>query len=86
MAITDSRYSPDELARRGDEIMTTSVQETLHPGDVGKFVAIDVISGEFEIDADDYTAVARLRLRKPNADMWLARAGFPTTCRIAVVR
>ena len=86
MSMTDSRYSLDELARLGEEIMKERVQPTLHPGDVGKFVAIDVITGEFEIDEDDYTAVARLRLRKPDADMWLARAGFPTTCRIGVVR
>ena len=73
-------------SERVREIMKERVQPTLHPGDVGKFVAIDVITGEFEIDEDDYTAVARLRLRKPDADMWLARAGFPTTCRIGVVR
>ena len=86
MSIADSRHSLDELARLGDEIMKQRVQPTLHAEDHGKFVALDVNTGEFEIDEDDYTAVARLRLRKPNADMWLARAGFPTTCRIGVVR
>ena len=86
MAMTDSRYSLDELARLGDEIMKERVQPMLQPGDVGKFVAIDVITGEFEIDEDDYTAVARLRLRKPNADMWLACAGFPTTYKMRNVR
>ena len=86
MAITDSRYSLDELARLGNEIMNRSVQPTLRAEDDGKFVAIDVVTGEFEIDEDDYTAVARLRLRKPNADMWLARAGFPTAYQMRIVR
>jgi hypothetical protein len=62
------------------------VRPTLRPEDDGKFVAIDVTTGEFEIDGDDYTAVMRLRSRKPEADMWLMRAGYPTTCRIAVAR
>jgi hypothetical protein len=61
------------------------VQPTLRPDDDGKFVAIDVETADYEIDADDYAAVARLRLRKPAADIWLMRAGFPTTCRIGAV-
>ena len=52
----------------------------------GKFVAIDVGSGDYEIDEDDYAAVARLRSRKPAADVWLMRAGYPTTYRMGVVR
>ena len=86
MAMTDSRYSPDELVRLGNEIMKQRVEPTLHAEDHGKFVALDVLTGEFEIDEDDYTAVARLRLRKPNADMWLARAGFPTAYQMRTAR
>ena len=32
----------------------------------------------YEIDEDDYTAVARLQARRPTADVWLERAGQPT--------
>jgi len=42
-------------------------------GDEGKFVAIDVGSGDYEIDEDDYAAVARLRSPPPAADVWLMR-------------
>ena len=81
------RRSPlGRMEELSDDFMKQRVQPTLQAQDHGKFVALDVNTGEFEIDEDDYTAVARLRLRKPNADMWLARAGFPTTCRIGVVR
>ena len=52
----------------------------------GKFVAIDVETGDYEIDEDDYAAVARLRSRKPAADIWLMRAGYPTTYRMGVGR
>jgi hypothetical protein len=82
----DTTHTPDELSRLGGEIFERRVRPTLRPEDDGKFVAIDVTTGEFEIDGDDYTAVMRLRSRKPEADMWLMRAGYPTTCRIAVAR
>lgn len=86
MSSTERRHSLDELARLGEQIFDQQVRPTLQPSDVGKYVAIDVDSGDFEIDGDDYSAVMRLRARKPAADMWLMRAGYPTTCRIGRVR
>jgi hypothetical protein len=77
MAATDSRRTPEELARLGAEIYDQRVRPTLGPGDDSKSVAIDVETGDFEIDADDYTAVTRLRARRPEADMWLERVGRP---------
>jgi hypothetical protein len=76
----------DELAGLGKDIFDKQVRPGLRPEDDGKFVAIDVETGDYEIDEDDYAAVMRLRSRKPLAEMWLMRAGFPTTCRIGAVR
>jgi hypothetical protein len=76
----------DELAGLGGAIFDQNVKPALRPDDEGKFVAIDVETGEYEIDADDYAAVARLRSRKPEADVWLMRAGYPTTYKMGVVR
>ena len=76
----------DELASLGGDIFDRQVRPALRPEDDGKFVAIDVETGDHEIDEDDYTAVARLRSRKPAADIWLMRAGYPAAYRIGVVR
>lgn len=78
--------TPDELARLGRDIFDRQVRPTLRAEDDGKFVAIDVDSGDHEVDADDYAAVMRLRSRRPAADVWLLRAGSPTTCRIGAVQ
>ena len=77
-----SSYSPDELARLGSDWFARRVAPSLRPEDDGKFVAIDVLTGDFELDADDYAAITRLRVRRPEADMWLERAGEPTAYRI----
>lgn len=76
----------NELAALGGEIFDRRVRPALRPEDDGKFVAIDVETGDYVIDADDYTAVARLRARNPAADVWLMRAGYPTTYRIGPAR
>jgi hypothetical protein len=75
MAATKSSRSPQELSQLGPQVFGRSVAHRLQPNDDGKFVALDVESGEFELDVDDYTAVAKLRARLPRADIWLARVG-----------
>lgn len=85
MPATQSRRPLSELARQGNEVFQRKVRSVLRPEDDGKFVAIDVESDEYEINEDDYAAVARLRSRKPSADIWLVRAGFPTTCQVGAI-
>ena len=82
MPATETQRSPEELGRLGAEAFDRHVRPTLRPEDDGKFVAIDVVTGDHEIDADDYTAVMRLRARRPSADVWLACVGQPATCRM----
>jgi len=71
MTILKPRYSKEEFARRGTELYEQVVRPTVGPDDQGKFVAIDIESGEFEIDEDDYTAGRRLRDRMPESQTWI---------------
>ncbi len=82
MSTTEPHRTLDELARLGGEIFERQIRPTLRPEDDGKYVAIDVETGDFEIDEDDYAAVARLRSRRPGTNGWLMRAGYPTTYRM----
>jgi hypothetical protein len=86
MTMATTKRTLDELAGLGRDIFDRQVRPALRPEDDGKFIAIDVETGDYEMDADDYAAVARLRSRKPDADVWLMRAGYPTTCRIGAGR
>jgi hypothetical protein len=78
------RRTLDELARLGEEIFDRQVRPVLRPEDDGKYVALDVETGDYEINEDDYTAVARLRARNATADVWLMRAGYRAACRIGM--
>ena len=77
MPAAESRRTLDELARLGTDVFDRRVRPALRPEDDGKFVAIDISSGDFELDEDDYSAVARLRNRRPSAEIWLGRVGRP---------
>jgi len=79
---SDLRLSRDELARRGNEAFDRQIRPALRAEDDVKFVAIDVESGQSEIDEDDHSAVDRLHRRVPGAQVWLVRAGYPTAHRL----
>jgi hypothetical protein len=49
MASTGRRYPKEEFARRGDAIYEKEVRPKLATGDKGKFAAVDIETGEYEI-------------------------------------
>jgi hypothetical protein len=75
MASTKRRYNKDEFARRGDAIYENDVRPQLKADDEGKFAAIDIESGTYEVDVDELAACDRLRARVPEAQIWMVRVG-----------
>jgi hypothetical protein len=69
------RYSKEEFARRGDAIYDNELRSLLELGNEGKFVAIDIETGTYEVDSDELAASDRLLSRCPNAQIWLRRIG-----------
>ena len=71
------RYSKEEFGRRGDTIYE-SESPILENGNEGKFVAIDIETGAYQVDGNELAASDRLLARVPNAQIWLRRIGFDT--------
>ncbi len=82
MAIRQPRYSKEEFARRGDEIYERDIRPLVEQGNKGKFVAIDIETGAYEMDENDYIATERLLARYPDAQVWLMRVGSRYVDRI----
>ncbi|HEY7428056.1 MAG TPA: hypothetical protein VH682_27730 [Gemmataceae bacterium] len=74
MASTKRRYSKEEFARRGDALVESKVRPNLTAADEDKFVAIDIETGEYELDKNEMKAAHRLRKRVPDAQIWLVHA------------
>ncbi len=72
---TEPRYSKEDFARRGDEIYERQVGPEVEAGNEGKFIAIDIETGAYEIDADELVASDRLLARHPEAQVWLRKIG-----------
>jgi hypothetical protein len=75
MPTTRPRYSKEEFAQRGDEIYEREVRPLAESSNEGQFVAIDIETGAYEIDADELAASDRLLARIPDAQVWLRRIG-----------
>jgi hypothetical protein len=71
----EPRYPQEELARRGEEIYEKEILPRLAGEDPGKFVLIDIETGDYEVDADELAASDRLLALHPNAQVWFRRVG-----------
>ncbi|MEG4504646.1 hypothetical protein QUA81_12015 [Microcoleus sp. F6_B4] len=76
MVVRQPRYSKEEFAQRGDRIYQTQIRSQIESGNQGKIVAIDIETGDFEVDASEIAACDRLESRHPNAQIWIVRVGY----------
>ncbi len=69
--------SPDELAKLARQVYSERLRARLEPHEDGKFVVINLDTGEYEVDADDLTASDRARSRFGDAPLFVLRVGRP---------
>jgi len=65
--------SKAEFARRGEAIYERELRKALEPEHNGNVVAIDILTGAYEVHADEMTATDRLSARVPNAQTWMRK-------------
>lgn len=82
MPASQAQRPLEERARLGTEAYERHVRPTLRSEDDGKYVAVDIDTGDHEINERDYTAVSQLRKRRPSAEIWLEKVGQPTACKM----
>lgn len=70
-------YSGEEIARRGKEIYWNTLRAQVETAEnIGKIIAIDVVTGDYAIGDDLMETSLRLKAKHPNAEMWAERIGF----------
>ena len=71
-----TKYTPEEIGRIGTEIYRHQLRSQVMPQYKGKFLILDIESGDYEIDADDTSAEERLRSRRPTGVFFGLRIGY----------
>ena len=67
MPVRQRRYPKEEFAQRGNAIYETDIRPHVEAENQGKYVAIDIETGAWEMDASETVAGDRLRMRVPDA-------------------
>ena len=76
MTTATQRLTADEIAERGEAIYDRDIRARAEKDSDGKFVAIDIVTGDFEIDDDDDAASDRLWARHPGNLQYEIRIGY----------
>ncbi len=73
-----AKHSPEEVERLGEEIYAQQIRSAVEAGNKGKFVVIDIETGDYEVDEDDLQATKRILAKRPDAVLYGVRIGHPT--------
>jgi len=76
-------YSPEEVARLGNQIYQRDIRDKVLPQHKGKFLVLDITSGDYEMDEDDLSAEEALRARRPDGVLFGLRIGYTSAYTLA---
>ncbi len=71
-----------EIGQRGQALYDQKIRAQVEQDYRGKFLILDVNTGDYEIDAEDLVASERLLARRADAVLFGVRVGFPTAYRL----
>ena len=77
-----TKYSREEVAARGEAIYDQKIRPEVEIQNKGKYLVLDIETGEFEIDQDDLVATKRIMAKRPNAVLYGLRIGYPAAYRL----
>jgi hypothetical protein len=73
-----AKYSPEEVEIRGEAIYERQIRRNVEAGNRGRFVVIDIETGEYQVDDDDLRATKRALAKRSDAVLYGLRIGYPT--------
>ncbi len=77
------QYTPEEVAQLGHQIYQRDIRDKVMPQHKGKFLVLDIESGDYEIDEDDLSAEEVLRARRPDGVFFGLRIGYTSAYTLA---
>ena len=75
-----------QIGQRGQALYDQQIRAQVEQDHRGKFLILDVNTGDYEIDAEDLTASERLLARRPDAALFGVRIGHRAAYRLVGMR
>lgn len=79
------RYAKEEIAARGKELYERQIRSKVEAGNTGKYLVIDIESGDYEVDDDKFAASERAHMKHPDGALYAMRIGYRSMGRIGFV-
>jgi hypothetical protein len=76
------RYSSDEIARRGQALYDQDIRVQVEAAHRGKFLVLDIETGEYELDESELAALQRAKAKNPGAALYILRIGYSAAYRL----
>jgi hypothetical protein len=76
------QFTDDEIVRRGQELYDRQIRQMVEPGHGGKFLALNIETGDYEIAAESVAAYDRAAAKDPDGVFYLVQVGRPTAVRL----
>jgi hypothetical protein len=77
-----TQYTREEIVRRGQALYDAQIRPHVEVDHKGKFLVVNVDTGDFEIDTDELAALHRARAKDADAPLYLLRIGSPTAYKL----
>ncbi len=77
-----SGYTTEEVGRLGRQLYEREIRPKVEPEHRGKFLVVDIRTGDYEIADDDLTASDRALAKHPDAVLYGVRIGAPVSYRL----
>jgi hypothetical protein len=76
------RHSNEEIATRAEKLYEQEIRAKVEAGNVGKYLAVDIETGDYVVDEDEMNVIKRAMEKHPGGAFHLLRIGYPTMGRI----
>lgn len=77
-----SDNASEVIADRGEELYQKKIRDKVEATHKGKFLAVDIETGDYAVADEDLIATDLLLEKRPNATVYGLRIGFPAAYRI----
>lgn len=72
-----TKLTPDEVVDRGEAIYRERLQARLEPGNIGKFLVIDINTGDYQMGPEYLPLTDAMMEANSSAVLYILKIGYP---------